>query len=152
MHVVGRFLGMLFNNHTLPKRCGEGFSRPRSVSRLSISTEPTQLLHYCPRYSQTQLVRLIVSIYDGVPEAFEVFHCRPSSTEEELGLFLKRAAKHPLQYLILEVNRLPFKLQEVQYCLVSTLFSGCAYEVFSFLPPVPDAAAPDDPTDCEARE
>ena len=107
----------MFNNHSLPKRCGEGLSRPRSVSRLSFSPEPSQLLHYCPGYSQAQLIRLIVSIYDGVPEAFEVFHCRPSSTEEELGLFLKRAAKHPLQYLVLEVNRLPFKLQEVHECL-----------------------------------
>ena len=121
MHVVGRFLGTVFNNHSLPKRCGEGLSRPRSVSRLSFSPEPSQLLHHCPGYSQAQLIRLIVSIYDGVPEAFEVFHCRPSSTEEELGLFLKRAAKHPLQYLVLEVNRLPFRLQEVHVCLTVTL-------------------------------
>ena len=112
MHVVGEFLGMIFNNHSLPKRCSEILSWPLSISRHS-SSEPTQLLHYCPGYSQAQLIRLIISIYDGVPEAFEVFRCRPSSTEEELGLFLKLVTKHPLQYLILEVNQLPFKLQEV---------------------------------------
>ena len=112
MRVVGTFLGMVFNNHSLPKRCGENVSRHSS-------SDPTQLLHYCPRYSQLQLICLIISIYDGVPEAFEVFHCHPSSTEEEIRLFLKRVAKHPLQYLILEVNLLPFRLQEVcvPYCV-----------------------------------
>ena len=106
MHVVGEFLEVVFNNHFLPKRCGEAVSQ-------RTSPDLTLLLHYCPGYSQAQLICLIVSIYDGVPEPFEVFHCQPSSTEEELSLFLKRVAKHPRQYLILEVNRLPFRLQEV---------------------------------------
>jgi hypothetical protein len=54
-------------------------------------------------------------VFGGVPEPFEVFHCRPTVTEEELRLFLnpKRATKHPFQYLILEVNKLPYQLQEV---------------------------------------
>ena len=108
---------MVVNNRSLPKRCGEGLFQSYSFSQHF--SEPLQLLHYCPRYSQAQLIRLIVSIYNGVPEAFEVFHCHPSSTEEELSLFLKRVAKHPLQYLILKVNRLPFKMQEVcVYCAV----------------------------------
>ena len=119
MHVVGEFLGMVFCNHSLPKRHDESTSQPLYVSKPS-SPAPTQLLHYCPGYSQGQLIRLIVSIYNGVPEAFEVFHCHPASTEEELSRFLKRVAKHPLQYLVLEVNRLPFKLQEVcVYCAVA---------------------------------
>ena len=117
MHVVGEFLGIVFKNHSLPKRCGEGLSWPHSVSRHSFTPEPSQLLHYCPGYSQAQLIRLIISIYRGVPEAFEVFHCHSSTTEEDFSLFLKRVAKHPLPYLVLEVNRLPFKLQEVcVYC------------------------------------
>ena len=64
-------------------------------------------------YTQDRLIRMIVGLYSGVPESFEVFHCRQSTTEEELNLFLKRASKHPLQYLILEVNKLSYKLQEV---------------------------------------
>ena len=116
MHVVGRFLAVLFSNHSLPQRRGTGFGLPRpcSVSRVSLSSESVQMLHYCPNYSQAALIQIIVSIYDGVPESFEVFRCRPSSTEEELSLFLKRAAKHPLQFLLLHVNLLPFKLQEVR--------------------------------------
>lgn len=113
MHVVGQFLNTLFLTQALPKRSEEGMPRPRSVSYLSLSSsDSTQLLHYCPNYSQAKLIRLIISIYAGVPEPFEVFHCRPGSTEEELNLFLRRAARHPLQYLFLEVNKLPFKLQE----------------------------------------
>ena len=111
MQVVGEFLCMVFSNHSLPNHCGEVLSQPRSISQLSLP-EPTQL-HYCPGYTQAQLICLIVSIYNGVPKSFEVFRCQPSSTKEELSLFLKRVAKHPLQYLVLEVNRLTFELQEV---------------------------------------
>ena len=112
MHVVGTFLDMVFSKHSLPNRCGMGLSQYYPLSQPS-SLAPTQMLHYCPGYTQAQLIQLIVTIYGGVPEAFEVFRCHPSSTKEELSLFLKRLAKHPLQYLILGVNLLPFKLQEV---------------------------------------
>ena len=118
MHVVGEFLEVMFNNHSLPKRC---FSQPCSVSQHFFS-EPTQLLHYCPRYSQAQLIQLVVSIFDGVPETFEVFRCHPSSTKEELSLFLQRVAKHRLQYLILEVNRLPFILEEVRMSYACSVY------------------------------
>ena len=121
MHVVGEFLEVVFKHHFLPKRFGECFSQPCSVSQHSFS-EPTQLLHYCPRYSQAQLIQLIVSIYDGVPETFEVFRCHPSSTKEELSLFLMRVAKHRLKYLILDVNRLPFILQEVRMYYACSVF------------------------------
>ena len=42
-----------------------------------------------------------------------MLHCKVTTTEEELGLFLKRASTQPSRYLILGVNKLPFKLQEV---------------------------------------
>ena len=121
MHAVGQFLEVLFHNHSLHKRQETGVDRSRSVTRLSISLDTSQLLHFCPGYNQEQLIRLMVSICDGIPEAFEVFQCRPTSTEEELSLFLKKAAKHPRQYLMMEVNRLPFKLQEVRIMMCSIL-------------------------------
>ena len=113
MHTVGAFLSSLFKNfelssHSLKRR------RPSVPSRTNPS-QSTHILHSCKGYSQGQLLRLIISIYGGVPEAFEVFHCRATTTEEELRLFLnpRRATKRPFQYLILEVNRLPYQLQEV---------------------------------------
>ena len=114
MHVVGSFLAALFQNfelstYTLKHR------RPSSLLSHSPSSQSAHILHSCQGFTQSQLLRLIISIYGGVPEVFEVFHCRHNTTEEELRLFLnpKRATKRPFQYLILEVNRLPYQLQEV---------------------------------------
>ena len=114
MHLVGSFLAALFSNESLG-----GYSlraRRMSLSVTSVSSQSTHILHSCQGFSQAQLLRQIVSIYGGVPEAFEVFHCRPTTTKEELRLFLdpKRATKQPFQFLMLEVNRLPYQLQEVR--------------------------------------
>ena len=120
--IVGAFLKYLFVDHSLPHRCrpSSPLLRPHSItSSLSLTQEFVQLLHFCPGYTQDSLIRVIIGLYDGVPESFEVFHCRPNTTEEELNLFLKRAAKFPLRYLILEVNKLPYKLQEVYMHVLS---------------------------------
>ena len=109
MEIVGGFLGDLLQHHSLPRRSTKVIRR---VSSATIS-DANQFLHHAPKYRQSQLVRLIVGIYGGVPESFEVFNCRALTTQEELGLFLERMEKRPLRYLILEVNKLPFRLQEV---------------------------------------
>lgn len=116
MHVVGAFLSALYGNfelstHSLTlKRC-----RTPSMASKALSNQSTHILHSCQGFSQSQLIRLIISVYGGVPEPFEVLHCQPTTTEEELRLFLspKRATKRPFQYLILEVNKLSYQLQEV---------------------------------------
>jgi len=56
---------------------------------------------------------MIITIYNSIPQPFEFFHCFPDTSEEELHLFMKRAARHSHQYLLLEVNSLPLNLQEV---------------------------------------
>ena len=56
---------------------------------------------------------LITELYEGVPEPFEVFRCRPNTTHEELNLFIERIRHHTLPYLVLHIDKLPFKLQEV---------------------------------------
>ena len=84
-----------------------------SVSPPSGSPQGIYQLHYAPRYTQSQLLRLIAEIYDGVPESFEVFYCHPLTTQEELKMFMERIEYHPLPYLLLQVNKLPFNLQEV---------------------------------------
>ena len=113
MEIVGGFLGDLLQNHTPPRRSTKVIRRP-SATQFPGTSDANQFLHHAPKYRQSQLVRLIVSIYGGVPESFEVFHCRASSSKEELSLFLERVEKKPLRYLILEVNKLPFRLQEVR--------------------------------------
>ena len=114
MHIVGAFLAALFSNfelssYSLKKR------RTSSAVTQSMTAQCTKVLYSCPGFTQSQLLRLIIQTYGGAPEVFEVFHCRPTTTEEELQLFLnyKRATKRPFQYLILEVNKLSYPLQEV---------------------------------------
>ena len=70
-------------------------------------------LHYVPDYTQSQLLRMITEIYEGVPEPFEVFYCHSITTQEEISCFMERVKHYPLSYLILNVNKLSFKLQEV---------------------------------------
>ena len=84
-----------------------------SVPPPSGSPQGTYQLHYAPGYTQSQLLRLITEIYDGVPESFEVFYCHPLTTQEEVKMFMERVNYHPLPYLVLQVNKLPFNFQEV---------------------------------------
>ena len=122
MDVVGEFLSHLFSRSIssliLPKRCKPELShRGRSSSASMMSPPPqeiTHVLHSAPGYDHSQLVRLILGIYGGPPEPFQVLHCRSSTTEQELKLFVKRVSQHTdQQYLILEVNHLSYQLQEV---------------------------------------
>ena len=98
---VLRFDGDILHKSLLPKRY------------TAHSDEPSNRLYSTPNFNQSQLVQLIIQIYDGPPEPYEVFHCLPTTNEQVLKLFMKRVVKHPRQYLVLEVNRLPYLLQEV---------------------------------------
>lgn len=132
IHTVGAFLSELFRNfelssYSLKKR------RPSMPVLRSMSPQSTHILHSCQGYNQSQIVRLIISIYGGVPEAFEVFRCRPNTTKEEIYLFLnpKRATKRPFQYLIVEVNKLPYYLQEV-HTFIHTYTCKCT-QIFLYV-------------------
>ncbi len=126
MHLVGAFLSALFENSDLSTN---SLKRRRGVSSISrsMSQQSTHILHSCQQFTAGQIIRTMIGIFGGVPEPFEVFHCRPTVTEEELRLFLnpKRATKHPFQYLILEVNKLPYQLQEVNIIFNSPTFMIC---------------------------
>ncbi len=76
-----------------------------------------QPLYSFPSYSQLDLLCLVLRIFSGIPEAYQVLHCRTTTTEEELSLFLKRVEKHHAVYLVLAVNVLQYKLQEVRMLL-----------------------------------
>ena len=102
MDVAGSFLEELFK-----QQCINSCLLPTCYERA------VNILHRVPSYSQSQLIRLVLSIYGGPPSAFEVLHCKPSTTEQDLKLFMERVAQHPRQYLVLEVNHLPYQLQEV---------------------------------------
>ena len=129
VHVVGAFLGQLFQDHTLPL----GFSSSSLMRTKSVSSkhEFSQSLHYCPNFSQGELITTIIGLYNtvpetmgvmlrsssGIPESFDIVRCQSTTTDEELRLFLTRASQYPRLYVILEVNKLPYKVQEVSLWL-----------------------------------
>ena len=71
------------------------------------------VLHCDRKYTQGQQILMIVAIFNGLPQPFEVLHCSPETTDVEMKHFMKRASIHCRNYLVLQVHSLPFKLQEV---------------------------------------
>ena len=104
LETVGVFLDAIFLSHVLPA------SRVQTLPRSEGSHVVLHKLHGC---SNAELIQLIITIYDGVPEPFEVFHCQNVPMQKNLDLFLERARRFPRQYVMVEVNKLPYHLQEV---------------------------------------
>ena len=115
METVGHFLeGLLKSKQilecVLPKRYIQ-------IHKLGV------LLHNAPAYTQNQLVRLVVQVIEGLPEPYDILHCHHTTTEEEIKIFMRRVEKHGhRQYVILEINHLPYQLQEV--CISCVTHSG----------------------------
>ncbi len=126
MDVVGLFLHHLFDisdrevpECILTQRCDPNL---RHITRAAFKVGMTHLqerdsphvLHRAPKYNQNQLIRLVIGIYGGPPQAFQLLRCHSTTSEQDLRLFIKRILKHPgHQYVCLEVNCLPHQLQEV---------------------------------------
>ncbi len=104
MHTVGQFLKVL------QERAEYHLLYSASENPLTPSASP-QVLYNCQNLKMYELTEVIVDIYRGLPQPFEVFRCHQETTEEELQLFIERIIKHPRQYAIVQASRLPFKLQ-----------------------------------------
>jgi len=117
MLIVGQFLHHLFQNHTLPclsprsVRETISIARPRSATKTKMTSH--QPLFFCPAYSHATHLCLMLEVFSGIPEPYQLLRCQASTSEEELELFVKRAQNEINHYLVLDVNKLPFKLQEV---------------------------------------
>ena len=108
MEIVGSFLDHRYQvevkKWSLPVRCKKKYAH---------LPQANNVLYNATGYTESELVRLILGLYGGPPEAFEFLHCEPTTTEQELRLLMKRAIHHPRLYLLAEVNNLPYQLQEV---------------------------------------
>ena len=131
MEAVGSFLTNLFqvlNRQAfspLPKRYNDDLAEFSHSPTTPLSPHPEEefvnVLHSALDFTQGELIGLVLRIYGGPPEPFELLHCNCSTTEDDVKLFMKRIHQHPRQYLVLEVNHLPFQLQEVgKLCKAST--------------------------------
>ena len=124
MQVVGQFLEDLFDQSLV-----KSMSLPHQT--YSISHHFAQPLYSCPNYSLMELIGLILKVFSGIPETYQVLRCQDTTSEEELNLFLSRVEIHHAHYLVLNVNNLPFRLQEVcseeTVSLFLSLLSACNY-------------------------
>jgi len=132
MEVVGSFLRNMFQTfnrkspHSLPKRYRDDLSQVSSSQTTPLSPqckEFVNVLHIAHDFTHSELVGLVLKIYSGPPEPFEILHCKSSTTEEDVKLFMKRVHRHPRRYLVLEVNHLPFQLQEVEANMACTRYA-----------------------------
>lgn len=110
--LVGKFLDILFNDHDLPLRFSPVEAQSLTDNKL-LTRAFVQPLYSCPTYLHGDIVCLILNIFSGIPESHQVMRCQATTKEDELSLFLKRITQHPAHYLMLDINKLPFKLQEV---------------------------------------
>ena len=100
---VGNFLQLALPDTEIPNRAGV----------VMTFSNRSQVLHLCHGYSHDYLIRMLLSIYKGFPESYQVLICRPCLSEEDIHLFLKRILNFPSLYVVLQVNSLPIRLQEV---------------------------------------
>ena len=122
LRICGIFMDEMFKHPDIVECSPQKYSDKDRLmypacSRRSLlhSTDSMEVLHSALNFSQGELISVIVSIYDGrLPQPYEFFRCHENTTMHELKLFLTRAITHPLTFIILGVNLLPVKLQEVK--------------------------------------
>ena len=119
MIVVGSFLHQLFVDHDMSRFALQPRHPYRQLQR-TLSSQSSTVLHSCHGLSRVQLMSLLINCYNGVPDSFQLFRCQPSTSEDELMLFLNRAVQYSFQYMVVGVEQLAYQLQEVSndiwYC------------------------------------
>jgi len=107
MESVGRFLTSLFASTMVD------VSTIALPKRIHQQSESGAFVHIGTEYNQNQLIRLILKIFQGVPPPYSILSCRFSTNEEDIKLFMERTRAFPGHYLILNVNQLSYRLQEI---------------------------------------
>lgn len=119
MLVVGNFLDSLLKDYSLPLHSPTISPLVMSIPKHHLGeTTSKQSLFFCSSSCDVKYLLYILEIFGYIPETYQILRCQMTTSEEELDLFLKRAQIHPNHYLILDINKLSFKLQEV-----STIFT-----------------------------
>ena len=131
MNVVGPFLDQLFSATTV-----QALLLPQRYPPFKLPQSDASTLHMCFDFTQTQIIRQLFSIYQGLPEAFEILHCTSRTTEQDIHLFTKRVlnSHSARKYVVLDLDNLPFHLQEVtiqctcmQCMFIVSKMHVCAY-------------------------
>lgn len=105
IYVIGSFLKELFlSDNSLEEHLAQRYDRNIKCDMDIIVAKGC---------SQKQLIHLLVSIYNGIPEYFDILRCHSATTVQDLRAFMDRVILIPRLYVIVEVNLLSFELQEV---------------------------------------
>ena len=114
--VVGNFLRSVFSNLSPNILYPITPSQPTSMPAvLPMNSKFT--LHSVHNLNPLQMLQLIFTVFDGVPNSFQILQCSPNTTKQHLDIFFDRAFHwSDLKYLLLGVNYLHNELQEVFMC------------------------------------
>ena len=126
VEVVGKFLHSIFEDDLLlPAIRLYAIVPPQAAnhSNVQVPAMPHMnkfTLHAVHDFTPLQMLQLILTVFDGVPNSFQIFQCTPNTTEQQLDIFFDRAFHwNDLWYLLLGVNYLRNELQEVYLHLLS---------------------------------
>ena len=99
-----------------PRRTTHIAQRPQS-SALVYYHRPF-VIHSLHDFNTREMLQVVFYIFGGtIPASFQILHCSSTTEKSELELFFTRVKfwkEH--QYVIVGVDRLSSKLQEVRYC------------------------------------
>ena len=118
--IVGRFLSTIIKNVS-GKEATSLLSLLPAATHLSMSQTilPVYMgsrltLHSVHNFTHMQLFQLIFTVFDGVPNSFQLLQCSSNTSRQQLDLFFDRLMHwKQFHYLVMGVNYLPNESQEV---------------------------------------
>ena len=93
-------------NYILPRRKRNIYSSSHDVGGI---------LHIAMEFNQADVIKLLLTICECLPENYDVLYCGSHTTTQDLKLFTDRccAFGNKRQFYFLEVNKLLYEQQEV---------------------------------------
>ena len=91
--VVGNFLRSIFAHDFLPPAiCLYAVNTSPQAAKVqdSLLAAPHRnkfTLHAVHNFTPLQMLQLIFTVFDGVPNSFQIFLCTPDTTEQQLNMF-----------------------------------------------------------------
>ena len=111
--LCGKFLEVLVSDHNAANYL---YPKRRMMAEIPMAEIPMpegHIVHGAHKFSPDQVFRLLLQIYQGLPESFEVMRCTSITSREELDLFLQRAVVFQYRtFVMVNVDRLSTNLQE----------------------------------------
>ena len=108
---VGTFLKRLVDDKDLFTRLYP--ARRRQMTSERSKWRKSHVVHLAYGFNLDQLLKLILQIYRGFPESYEILRCTKKTTKGDVELFMKRLQQFPYrQFTFVQVEELSIELQE----------------------------------------